>query len=287
MLSVFWSFVAKLLTVTLSQFLSIFGIFIVFGLILYALSRFTRHLFVNGLGEKSDVYFTGWLGTPIHELGHAIFCIPFLHKIVDMRIFMPNSKEGTLGYVSHTYNPRNPWAQIGNFFIAIGPIIFGSFVIYLLVRYLLPNNSQTLLILNGAPAYLASMSGFCNLLTQILGSSLNLLASLFASGNTQHWQFWLFLYLCICISSHMELSVPDLKGVWQGLLWILLILLFVNMIFMLITGSGATWLAPIGNFTNLLTGLFTLSVSVSVLNCAFCFVILNIVSLIVKRKFLI
>ena len=132
----FWGFIQKLLLTTLGQFLTIFwSVFFIFGLILYLLARMTRTSFVKSVGVNADMYFTGWLGTPVHEMGHAIFCIPFGHTITEMKLFTPKSDDGSLGYVNHSYNPRNPWHQIGNFFIAFGPIILGSFIIFLLVKY--------------------------------------------------------------------------------------------------------------------------------------------------------
>lgn len=279
----FWPFVAKLLTATLLQFLSIFGVFIVFGLVLYLLARRTRHLFVEIMGEKSDIYFTGWLGTPVHELGHAIFCIPFFHKITDMKLFSVNDEDGSLGYVNHSYNPMNPWHQIGNFFISMGPILFGSFIIYLLVRFLLPFNYQILSLLSGSSADLTSVAGFCNLLTQTLNSSLQVMSALFSSANIHQWQFWVFLYVCVCISSHMELSPPDLSGLGSGTVAILVILMIINLVLMLFNVNGG-FMMSIGHWTSLTTGIFTLAVTVSAFNLLLSFIVLNIISLIINKK---
>lgn len=281
----FLPFVIELLSNTMLQLLSIFGVFIVFGLILYVLSRYTRRLFANILGVKSDIYFTGWLGTPIHELGHAFFCIPFFHKIKEIKLYCPNSEEGTLGYVNHAYNPRNPWHQIGNFFIALGPILFGSLVIYLLVCFLLPDNQQLLTLINVSSGSMTSWSGFFALMMQTLLSFLQLIPALFTETNLYHWQFWLFLYICICVSSHMELSLPDLSGLKTGFLAIIIILLILNAIFILFgISGGASFLMGIGRFTKQTTGIFTLATAISAMNCALSLVVLNIVSLIKDKR---
>lgn len=281
----FWPFVGELLSNTLLQLLSIFGVFIVFGLILYVLSRYTRRLFANILGVNADIYFTGWLGTPVHELGHAIFCIPFFHKITEIRLYCPNSAEGTLGYVNHAYNRRNPWHQIGNFFIAMGPILFGSLVIYLLVRFLLPDNRQLLALMGVSSATLTSWDGFVALMSQTACSFVHLIPALFTSANLHQWQFWLFLYICICVSSHMELSLPDLSGLKAGFLAILIILLILNAIFLLLgIADGASLLMGIGRFSRQTTGIFTLATAISALNCIASFIVLNIVSLIRDKR---
>ena len=281
----FWPFVGKVLLTTLFQLLSIFGVFFVFGLILYLLARYTRRLYVNILGPKSDIYFTGWIGTPVHELGHALFCIPFLHKILEIKLFSLNSEDGTLGYVNHAYNPRNPWAQIGNFFIALGPILFGSLIICLLIRFLLPDGQQLLVHINGSPSDYISLTGFLQLITRIFTSSTDIISALFTSTHVHQWQFWVFLYLCICISAHMELSPPDLKGLGLGLIAIIVILLIINIVLILLNIDSSTTMSVIARWTNLCTGIFTFAVAISALNCIATFIVLNIISLIINHRF--
>ena len=280
----FWPFVGKVLLTTLFQLLSISGVFFVFGLILYLLARYTRRLFVNILGEKSDIYFTGWIGTPVHELGHALLCIPFLHRITEIKLYSPNGEDGTLGYVNHAYNPRNPWSQIGNFFIALGPILFGSLIIYLLVRFLLPNNQALLTALHGSPASFTSLSGFMSLMVSVFASSSDMIYALFTGGHLHQWQFWVFLYLAICISAHMELSPPDLKGLGSGLLAIIIILLIVNIILILLNVDAMVIGTAVGRWTSLTTGIFTLAVAISAMTCLASLIILNIISLIINKK---
>lgn len=285
MLFDFWAFTLQLLTTTGLQILAIFGNFIIFGLILYLLSRYTRRLYVNVLGEKSDIYFTGWLGTPIHELGHALMCFPFMHKVTDIQLYKPNSEDGTLGYVNHAYNPRNPWALIGNFFIAMGPIIFGSIVIFLLVKFLLPNNQQILAALNSNAVILTTIDNVGIFFKQASTSTINIISALFNAENFRHWQFWLFLYICICVSAHMELSPPDLKGLWSGVVSIIVILLILNIIFILTGINGNAFLISIGKLTSLTTGIFTLAVVISALNCGLTFILLNIINLLTHKRF--
>ena len=285
LLFAFWPFVGKVLMTTLFQLLSIFGVFIVFGLILYLLACYTRRLYVNILGEKSDIYFTGWIGTPVHELGHALFCIPFLHRISEIKLYQPNSDDGTLGYVNHAYNPRNPWAQIGNFFIAMGPILFGSLIIYLMVRFLLPDNESLLKALHGSTANFTTLSGFAALMVNVLHSSVDMICSLFTAAHLHQWQFWVFLYLAICVSAHMELSPPDLKGLGMGFLAILIILLITNIILILLNVDAMVIGTVVGRWTSLTTGIFTLAVAISAMTCLVSFIILNIISLIINRRF--
>ena len=83
------------------------GILFVPGLVLTLVVNYVstllqrRALLTIGRGWYLGLF--GWLGTIIHELGHALFCIIFRHKITEMKLFDPDPETGTLGYVQHTY----------------------------------------------------------------------------------------------------------------------------------------------------------------------------------------
>ena len=94
-----------------------------------------------------------------------------------------------------------------------------------------------------------------------------------------------FLYLCICISAHMELSPPDLKGLGLGLIAIIVILLIVNIVLILLNIDSSTTMSVIARWTNLCTGIFTFAVAISALNCIATFIVLNIISLIINHRF--
>ena len=53
---------------------------------------------------------------------------------------------------------------------------------------------------------------------------------IFAWQNFQNITFYLFLFLAICISSHISLSPADIKGAFKGLVFIFIILLLLNAI---------------------------------------------------------
>jgi hypothetical protein len=99
-------------------------------------------------------------------------------------------------------------------------VIWGSAVLVLLLIVLVPNGQDVL----------ASMSSIgTNVTASITGLS-TLLLTLFSAQNIQSPQFWVFLYVSLCIVSHIAPSKQDRIGMWKGLAWIVLLLGIVNII---------------------------------------------------------
>lgn len=283
-LNTIFQFAKTVLITTFGQLVAIMGVFFFFGLILYLLARFTRVTFVKSIGLKFDIYITGWLGTPVHELGHAIFCIPFGHRITEMKLFSPNSENGTLGYVNHAYNPRNVWHRMGNFFIGFGPILFGSFVLWLLIKYLVPDNTALLSMVSAQKADLTTFAGIKNQFINLYHTGQHTFEALFTQGNINSWEFWVFLYVSLCISSHMELSPPDIKGLWSGLVSIIVLFIVVNSICLFLKVDISRWVSVLSGYSNMATGIFTFATVLSAMFFVGSWVVLNIYTLIRYRK---
>lgn len=225
---------------TFSQLFWLLGLLFVFGLLLYVFARFTRVTYVKSAGYKMDIIFTGWIGTPVHELGHAIFCLLFGHKIVEMKLYSPNSDDGTLGYVNHAYNPGSTYQKIGNFFIGVGPIIFGSVVLYALLYYLVPNMQEVFRnIESQSGSLIKGVQGeYTGLVSSLGATTKETLISLFNTSNFSDYRFWIFIYISICVASHMELSPPDIKGAKGGLISLIIFFLVLNLIILGIEAAG-------------------------------------------------
>ena len=152
------------------------------ALVMQLLSNSIRKSLAKIFGIQGYIYLTA-PGVMIHEIGHAIFCLIFRHKIVEMKLFSPE-EDGTLGYVNHSYNPNSFYQRIGNFFIGTGPIWFGVAVLCLISWLLLPNEMQ--------------------------------ISDFFSLNFWGRWQSYIWLYLALTISSHITLSPPDLAGSADG-----------------------------------------------------------------------
>ncbi len=277
-------FLQTVFLLTLNQLISIFGFFFIFGVILYFLSRFTRNTFVKTTGRTIDIIVTGWLGTIVHELGHALFCILFLHRIVKIKLYDPDPADGSLGYVMHTYNRRNLYQRIGNFFIGIGPIIFGSMVLYAALYYFLPNKQQVLGILSSGSLQIESFRHIFLQSEDILHTAFAMVNAIFARDNLDQVFFWVFLYISICVASHMELSIPDMKGMWSGLWVMIVLLLVVNGVALLFHFNASTYIMKAHAYTRLFDSLFIYAIVISFLNFAVSWIVLNIYALVRYRR---
>jgi hypothetical protein len=173
---------------------------------------------------------TGFIGVPIHEIGHALFCLIFGHKVTEIKLYQPNSKDGTLGYVNHSWNPNNLYHNIGNFFIGFAPILFGSAIILLLMLSLAPNLFEALL---GSSAQFSvkdiNIFSF-SILIQFFEMAREGILVFYSNSQINTWQWWIFMLPALSVALHMSLSTADIKGCFTGFKFIVLALLIVNTI---------------------------------------------------------
>ena len=98
--------------------------FVALGLVVW----FLRQLFAQLVGTNSGRPFllaSFALSTPLREAGHVAMAVLFWHRVEDARFLDLNATDGEMGYVEHSYHPRNPIALLGNFFFALGPVLLG------------------------------------------------------------------------------------------------------------------------------------------------------------------
>ena len=235
-------FIRDYLVATLGLLASLFlGVF-VFGLLIQFVSQLTFKSLANSMGQWGT-YIVAWLGTPIHELGHAVFCVVFFHRIEEIHFFKPDETTGTLGYVYHKWNPKNPWQVVGNFFIGIGPMVLGSAVLFALFYFLIPDSAGVWGSIGDKINTLGDGSPFTSYLTVFKDSALLILSHIFTWSNLGLWQFWVFLYVSVCIASNVRLSWADVKGSFSAIGCVVLPLMIVSLILML-AGSGSSTFTP-------------------------------------------
>ncbi len=221
------------------------------------------------------------MGTITHELGHAIFCLIFRHKITAIKLFDPDPETGTLGYVAHSYNSRSVYQVMGNFFIGIGPILLGTAIISLLSYLLLGINPFTLAnSLSFTPGQIYSWDTVMQISQILWTSSADLFSQVFSWRNLATWQLYAFIYLAFAIGSSIRLSPPDIKTTLKGL-GVILILIFIFNLATVWTGDFTSNIivGTVGYFRVFYTAMFL----IFLLNIAVSFLLLLPLSLLRKR----
>lgn len=199
-------------------------------------SRLVERESIKLLGPSGYIYLFGWLGTFFHESGHALFCIVFRHKINEIKFFTPFSKDGTLGYVKHSFDSKNIYQRCGNFFIGVGPIITGALAIYVIV-YVFFNAPFSIpdTVLKALDEWITSSFSQDALKRLIDAANYGQYLDI-QIVRWDNWVLWLMSYIIYCIGSSMSLSKEDLNGAFSGFVMILLVVGIVNILL--------AWLAP-------------------------------------------
>ena len=203
------------------------GMIILVGFILGVLRNRSIENFQRSFGWKA-VAITAIIGVPIHEISHAILCFFFRHKITKLVLIQRRDENGVLGYVNHAYNPNSVYQQTGNFFIGIAPIFGGIFSIIALMHTLIPKVYNEFISISVNNLYITKINDAA--INGILNSYVDLIKTIFSIKNFANPYFILFLFLAICISSHISLSAADIKGASKGLFIIFLIILVLNVL---------------------------------------------------------
>ena len=175
--------------------------------------------------SKAFIYGTGLIGTPIHELSHALFCVIFRHKILEIKLFQIDSEDGTLGYVRHAYNKRNVYHLIGGFFIGVAPIVIGTALLTLLMKLMIPE------VFDGIASNINEFVDACKESFSFI-EFFDMLGNIFITffKGVTNWLWWLYFLICFSIALNMNLSKADLKGTVKAIPFIIIIFVAINFI---------------------------------------------------------
>lgn len=172
----------------------------------------SRKLFVSMMGGgfgRGVVLATSIIGTPVHEMGHALMCLLFGHKITDMALWQPASRDGNLGYVTHAYRKRNLYHILGNLFIGIGPIFSGLGVLAMALWVGFPETFSA--YVETATRMAAAGEGGVALFLEGLKMLPRMLSELGGSAVPVWGQLIAFLVI-LSVAQHVSLSPADIKG---------------------------------------------------------------------------
>ena len=238
----------------------IIGPLIAFAFVVHFLERTIQIRLAERFGWGS-VLWTGWLGTPVHELSHAAMCLIFRHRIDAISLFEPDLESGRLGYVKHSWRKGNWFEELGNLFIAVAPLIGGSAVLLTLLRLFYP---AVFLLPSTDPLSTSSLpSTFL----------INAFKILFRVESILNFKFWVFVYLVLCVGSHMAPSRSDYRGATRGaVLFAIGIVLVVCLMAVAVPDSSKIHAAAI----QILMPLFA-ALMVAVMLCTIATVVVSVV----------
>ncbi|WP_324332188.1 hypothetical protein [Methylomusa anaerophila] len=215
----------NVLIMSITEMIYLLGILIAVGFLLGWIESVSNRWAYQAFG-KPGIMLTACIGTPVHEVGHALMCLIFGHKIISIKLFDINPKNSTLGYVKHSYNKHNLYQVIGNFFISLGPIFSGTAAILFFMCILEPDTFQALRQhIISAPV---NSNDLVNFIKWSGRSIMIVYRGIFNSGSIGSPSFWIFLWLAICTASHIALSREDIKSAISGLAVTLFVVVLFN-----------------------------------------------------------
>lgn len=281
-----WDYTLDAGIATLTQLFVLLGPLLMLALIMNLIARKNEMLSYQVLGYKVYLYVFGWLGTAVHELGHAIFAVIFAHKISEIKLFTPGSGK-SLGHVKHSYKKGNPYQTLGNFFIGIGPILLGALLLWLATWLLFDLN-----VIKLAAKYdikithhlFTSFSLVKGLAAGIYNSIIEIYKVIIAGHGDYWWKVILFAWLFYSIGSSITLSSSDIKGTFRGFIYFV-ILLFVFNLATVWNGDFATrFFERTGNQLSGFYFLIILSMGLNIVFITILFLLNMLLSLLPKSK---
>lgn len=256
------------------------GAIVICGSAVYACERLA--LWLMGGAGSVIVKVTSFIGTPVHELGHAAMCPLFGHTITAIKLWQPNSRDNTLGYVTHQYNRRNPYQLFGNLFIGIGPIFSGLGVLTLCLLLCFPDTLHAYL----TTARSMAAAGENGLIIFLEGlKMIPRMVGEFSMPGRPVWVRIIGLIVLLSVSLHISLSPADIKGSLHALpLYGVLVILITVITSLIGQTTVSRVLHGLQLFSSYLTALFVIVLVLSVAYVALALVVWMIRALFSRRK---
>lgn len=258
-------YLTQAVSATATQVFLFLGPLLLLAFIMNFVARGTAYASSRVFGSRGFWQVFGWLGTAVHELGHALFAVLFAHKITEMKLYDPDPESGSLGHVRHTYNPKSLYQQVGNFFIGIGPILLGSGMLFVVTYVLFDVNlfhatNQARIdagMFQGVDALVGTASS-------LYASFIKLSLAIVRGPSFNWWKALIFLYLLFAIGSSITLSKPDIRGAARGFAFLLAALLMFNLATFWLGSVPADALAYASAYVSSLSFLMALSMLLNV-----------------------
>lgn len=189
------------------------GCIFICGFLVFLCQKLFYRLMGSKVGTKVIIA-TSLVGTPVHEMGHALMCLLFSHKIIEIALWKPEIRTGQLGYVNHAYNHKNLYQRLGNLFIGVGPIISGMAVLTAVMYFCFPVTTQHYFL----TARNLLQNGTDEL--EILRLGLSMIPEgikEFGNGEVSAWVRVIGILAMLSVSLHINLSSADIKAARSAL----------------------------------------------------------------------
>lgn len=226
-----------------------FGPLFVLGALLFFVQRWTQTNIVRVIGWRGLVYWTGWIGTPIHEASHWLIGKVFAVRILEVRLFSPDPESGVLGYVRYRI-PRLRLVElpqiVGTFMMGIAPL-FGGTLALLALRLVLVDEIADAPFLNAANRFAANLpSASLETLVDDFGTLVyESYRPLFEGRASDVW-LWVYVYLSLAIGTHLAPSTADLKGGVRGFLAVAVLVFIANVVALALGADVASATGDLG-----------------------------------------
>jgi hypothetical protein len=283
-LNAFWSYLWSAFSLTLTIFLTLFLPIIICCIILNLLAGEQSKRWYM-IGGWNGLLLISWLGTPIHELSHAVAAMIGGHQIQSMQLFKPDKRTGSLGYVVHTYDSDNLYQSvIGNSIIAIAPFFGGATAIYLILKLILPEFS---LFAPEVPRIHQIISG--ELLNPrsylLMGESImaflqHLFNALVSLNMLSDWRFYLAFFILWGIAVHLSPSASDFRNFWQPMVFLIVFMTILNLIILPLTQNSMDLVNSASGYIYLVMPILLLAIFISALGLIITLIIYAFISLI-------
>ena len=281
-----WDYLLIAGKTTLIQLFVLLGPLLFLAFVMNFLARKNEELSYKTLGQKVYLYVFGWLGTSVHELGHAIFAILFAHKISEIKLFTPTSGK-SLGQVKHSYTKGNPYQTIGNFFIGIGPILLGALLLWLATWLLFDLNAINVAEKQGvhiSHRLFTSWELAKNTAIGIYDGIADIYRVVIGNHGDYWWKVVLFIYLFYAIGSSVTLSSSDIKGAFRGFIYFVILLLIFNLATIWKGDFATRFFDKTGNYLSGFYFLIVLSMALNVVFIGILFLLGLIISPLKTKK---
>jgi hypothetical protein len=212
-----------------------------------------------GLAARTIVTLLSLVGTPVHELAHALASLLTLSRVAVVKL---HSDEVEVGFVgSQRSNP------LGEIFISLAPTFFGVLVMWLAAVYIIPGFEAPAvpspqLDLESAASFGAVFREITDFLIQFLLATYEKLFDL----QWDNWRTYVGLYVVLSVGIRIVPSAADLKGLLGGLP-LAALLIFALFIWLYVSGDAlaafetlqeALW-PPLLRFATAITTAFALA----------------------------